>query len=101
MGLLVLAQRIGHPLRGASRRSSWGCNARLPQDGLARSLSGLRRYSSDGRVRADVSTRGAREAVMEDGQRFSRPRHLAIPTTYDGNRQDLGGEVARRVAAQA
>ena len=34
-------------------------------------------------------------------QRFSRHKDVRTLTVYDDNRQDLGGDVARRVAAQA
>ena len=34
-------------------------------------------------------------------QRFSRHRDVRVLTRYDDNRQDLGGDVARRVAASA
>ncbi len=34
-------------------------------------------------------------------QRFSRHKDVRVLTRYDDNRQDLGGDVARRVAAQA
>ena len=42
-------------------------------------------------------TRGDVRAV----QRFSRHRDVGVLSAYDDSRQDLGGEVARKVAAGA
>ena len=66
----------------------------LKLDG-ARALSRLgRRVSSPSATTRRASSRFSGRAV----QRYSRHRDVRVLNTYDDNRQDLGGRVARLVA---
>lgn len=61
--------------------------------GLAVRPHGLRHAA----ITAALDLTGDLRAV----QRFSRHRDVRVLSVYDDNREDLGGDVARRVAAQA